>query len=656
MDIQLRKISFIGLFLVGLTTSLWAQGKHEAQGAKEMERYAFADAIKIYELEADKGYESIAMYKNLGDSYYFNGAFSGAHKWYSNMFDLMKSQGETEIGSEYYYRYAQTLKSLGYYDAANEALKIFSKIECEDARARMFLEQQDYLKDIEENSGRYQIKTIDINSPYSDYGATIYNDELVFTSARDTGGVSKRVHSWTGDGFTSLYSVSLDAEGKSGKVKRFAKEINTKFNESSAVFSADGKTMYFTANNFNHGKRGRNSEGTTLLKLYKASLVDGGWKEVEELPFNSDEFSTAHPALTSDGKWLYFSSDRLHGFGQSDLYKVAILPNGGYGEPINLGESINTEGRESFPFISTDNELYFSTDGRPGLGGLDIYVTQIKEDGSFSAVKNIGAPANTSSDDFAYYIDTTTRKGFLSSNRGYGMGKDDIFSFLETRKLNLDCTQNIVGKVYEKQTQRALSHTAVTLFDGSFNELVSVKTGDDGVYSFKDLSCGRRYRVRATLADYNTVEYTLDLPKQSGSMELDFGLEKTVVQVKKGDDLFKSMKLSPIYFDFDKSHIRSDAQVELAKVVEVLREYPEMKIEVSSYTDSRGNAKYNLELSHRRAKATVLWIVSQGIDPKRVSGKGYGETRLLNGCSKGTLCSKKEHQENRRSEFKVIDL
>ena len=659
-----KNILKIGLLsLLFSSFGIHAQELQEKKGAQQVERYAYVDAIKIYERVAKKGYESVEMYKNLGDSYYFNGKLTEANQWYEKMFGLFENPNyitaaaeKTSLPSEYYYRYGQTLKAVGNYQKSDAVLKTFEQKELGDSRGRLAKSEQDYLAEIKANSGRYNINSLTINSGYSDYGSTMFNNQLIFTSARDTGNLVKKTHTWTGDSFTSLYAATLDEEGTPGTPKRFAKEIKTKFNESTPVFSADGQTMYFTRNNFNKGKRGKDAHKTTLLKIYKATLENQKWRKVEELPFNSNDYSTAHPALTMDGKWMYFASDRENGKGQSDLYKVAVNPDGSFGQPINLGDAINTEGRESFPFITKDNELYFSTDGRPGLGGLDIYATKINADGSFTEVQNIGSPANSSLDDFAYYIDTKSRRGFLSSNRAEGMGNDDIYSFLETRRLSLECLQSIFGKVYDKQTQAPLAHANLTLYDGNFKQIGTVQTSADGKYEFKDLKCGSRYRINAGVEDYNTAEVAVDLPMQTGSTQVDFGLEKTRIEVKKGDDLFKVLKLNPIYFDFDKSNIRPDAAAELAKVVEVLRDYPEMKIDVRSHTDSRGNDAYNLSLSDRRAKSTIAWIVDQGISKERVDGKGYGETQLVNECSNGVKCSEAAHQENRRSEFIVLEL
>ncbi|MCP1996496.1 OmpA family protein [Flavobacterium sp. HSC-61S13] len=645
MKVNIKNILW-GISLL-LTTTLYAQ---ERRADKKYDQLAYIDAIRIYERVADKGYHSQKLYQNIGNSYYFNGKLADANIWYGQLFELPAAD---KIPTEYYYRYAQTLKATNQYAKADSYLEKFAALEVEDSRSVIFKANKDYLAEIKRNSGRYSMERFPVNTPFSDYGATVYNKQLIFTSSRDKTGFSTRIHTWTGEPFTRLYAADLGSDGKVGHPKIFATEVASMFNESTPVISADGNTMYFTRNNFLNGERKMDDKGTTLLKIYKATLENDRWTNVQELPFNSDQFNTAHPALTADGKWLIFASDREGTLGQSDLYKVAIGAHGTFGYPINLGAQINTAGRESFPFINADNELYFSTDGRPGLGGLDIYVTQMREDHTFSEVYNLGEPINGSDDDFAYYIDAQTRKGFFSSNR---TGNDDIYSFNELKRISLDCKQMIYGQIYDQPTATKLASAQVTLWDVDFNKLAETTSNAKGEYAFKDLNCGTRYRVKVVLEDYNTAEVTVNLPLITDKTQADFGLEKNRVEIKKGDDLFKVLKLEPIYFDFDKAEIRPDAQVELAKIVEVMNEYPQMVIDVRSHTDSRGNDNYNLRLSDKRAKATAKWIVEQGILSSRVMSRGFGETKPINACVNGKSCTEQQHQENRRSEFIILEM
>lgn len=637
-----------------LGTMAQAQEVQTKRAEARMENYAYIDAIQLYEHVANNGYHSQELLQNLGDAYYFNGKLVEAHKWYTYLFQEVEG---TAINSEYYYRYAQTLKSIEEYDQAAVVLEQFQKLETEDIRTKLIDGSKDYRAEIEANSGRYTLENLPFNSDASDYGTTVYEGNLIIASARERGKISKKVHSWTDAYFTSLYTVTVNEEGTYGALEPFAKNLQTKFNESTPVFTKDGNTVYFTRNNFNKGKRGVDADKTTLLKIYKATKNEKGkWSDAEEVPFNSNAFNTAHPALTADGKWMYFASDRANGFGKSDLYKVAIAENGSFGEPINLGETINTEGRESFPFITADNELYFSTDGRPGLGGLDIFAAKIKEDGSFTKVQNIGTPANGPLDDFAFYIDVESKKGYLSSNRANGVGNDDIYSFEELRPLVLDCIQGIEGIVFDVKTKERLPFADLKLYDADFNLVAEGKADENAFYSFPDLPCGVKFRINASLEGYNTVEETVELPNVTGVTKADLELEQERIKIKKGDDLFKVLNLNPIYFDLDKHNIRPDAAAELAKVHAVLVEYPTMKIDIRSHTDSRASHKYNEALSSRRAKSTADWLVANGISRARLTWKGYGENQLVNDCADGVDCTEEEHQLNRRSEFIVVEL
>ena len=334
----------------------FAQKTTVAKAEKNYDRFAYVDAIGNYEKVAEKGYQDEKMFQKLGNSYYFKAELPEALKWYDQLFALYPNQEP-----EYFYRYSQTLKSKGDYVKADQMLEQFNQKTTNDKRGILFKDNQNYLEEIKANSGRFQVVDAGVNSVFSDYGSSFLGNKLVFASARDTGGVSKKVFKWTNKSFTNLYWSEIKPDGEMGTPERFERKINSKFNESTPVFTQDGQTMYFTRNNFLEGKRGRDANKNTLLKLYKATLdKEGQWSNVTELPFNSNEYSVAHPALSLDEKILYFASDMPGTLGQSDLFRVKINGDGSYGIPENLGPEINTEGRETFPFISNDNELYFA--------------------------------------------------------------------------------------------------------------------------------------------------------------------------------------------------------------------------------------------------------------------------------------------------------
>lgn len=626
----------------------YSQQNQITSADKKYSNYAYVDAIKTYERIANKGYKSKDMFEKLGNSYYFNSELEQAAKWYGQLFAMTKN-----VDSEYYYRYAQSLKSIGQTDKANQVLEEFNKLTNGDSRAKLFTENRDYLSEIKANSGRYTINNSDINSAYSDYGTAFYLNKIVFASARDTGSVMQRKHKWTGEYFTNLYVADLDQDFNPSNIKKFDKTVNTKFHEATPVYTKDGKTVYFTRNNYLNGKKGKDENKTTLIKIYKATHKDQKWTNVTELPFNSDNYSTAHPALSPDEQTLYFASDMPGTVGQSDLYKVKINTDGTFGKPENLGKEINTEGKETFPYVTNENELYFASDGHPGLGGLDVFVAEIDANGNAKNIKNVGADVNSPKDDFAYIIDTKSRKGFYSSNKENGKGNDDIYQFLETKKLI--CNQELHGLVTDALTGEILPNTKVSLYNSDAELIASTISDSAGNYSML-VDCGKNYNVRAEKVDYVTKELMISVGELSGKTELPISLESSKCKVAIGDDLGKCFGIKMIYFDLDKSNIRQEAALDLEKILDVLNENPNMKLDIRSHTDSRATKSYNMDLSNRRAKSTIEWLIKNGINTNRLTGKGYGESELVNKCSDGVECSEEEHQMNRRSEFIITAI
>ena len=633
-----------------LSNSGFAQKAKIAAADKKYNSYAYIDAIQTYERLAEKGYQSVEMFEKLGNAYYFNSDFEKAVQSYEKLYQL-----QSELAPEYFYRYAQSLKATGKEKEAATILAKFENKSSDDSRSKRLKNNTDYLEDIKANVGIYTIENAGINSKYSDYGSTIVDNKLIFTSARDTGGVGQRKHAWTGEHFTNLYAAGVNGELIPSNPVRYDANVNSKFHEATPVFTKDGNTMYFTRNNYLDGKKGKDANKVTLLKIYKATLVNNRWTNVTELPFNSNNFSTAHPALSPDEQTLYFASDRPGTIGQSDLYKVAINSNGTYGEPINLGVEINTEGRETFPFVTKDNQLYFASDGHPGLGGLDVFTTKINNDGSFGEVENDGAEVNSPKDDFGYYRDSEINKGFFSSNRDGGLGSDDIYRFTSKDK----CKQILKGIVTDSATGETLAGVQLILLNKQYKVIAETTSDALGYYAF-DVNCRRTYHVRANKKDYTSKETKLRTPEVTGETKLDIQLESTICRVAVGDDLGKCFGIKMIYFDLDKSNIRKEASLDLAKILDVLIQNPTIKLDIRSHTDCRQTAKYNMALSDRRAKATIAWLVSKGIDSSRLTGRGYGESQLINDCgcepTNASNCTEEQHQMNRRSEFIITAL
>ncbi|MFB3390299.1 OmpA family protein [Flavobacterium sp. LAR06] len=428
--------------LLSFITS-FSQEKKESKLTKAdrlYEKYAYSEFIRVYEGVAERGFKSVDLFGKLGDAYLFNSDFDRANKWYTELFAL---EGDKE--PIYYYRYSQTLKSVGDIGKAVSYFEQFSRLDGNDMRVKNYKNNHGDLSEIADYSDCYLIEDVGINSSFSDYGLTVYHDKAVFTSSRKPENGKNMKDSWTSDYYTSLYWAALSKEGSLSEVQTFAKEVQGDYHESSPVFTKDGKTMYFAGNDV--AKRKSAAVSAVVLKIYKASLIDGQWKDIVVLPFNNDFYSCTHPALSPDEKTLYFVSDMPGGFGDSDLYEVSVGNNGAtYGSPVNLGAIVNTSGKETFPYLNTDGRLYFASNGHLGLGGLDLFVTDVKKGPVFSSVLNLGAPLNSSFDDFNYVKLDNSKIGFFSSNREGGKGKDDIYRFKEIKSIIIEEPNVIVSR------------------------------------------------------------------------------------------------------------------------------------------------------------------------------------------------------------------
>lgn len=650
----MKKIRLLGLLYLSMSFSIlgYSQLKREKQATKSFNQTAYFDAIKIYERMVEKGYINTVVLQNLADSYYFNSKFVEANVWYTLLFEAdYKKKNVAELSAEYYYRYAQTLKSVGDYKKSQQFMEVFAEKEQEDSRAVLYLTNRNYLAQIENKLNQYNIQAFDFNSIHSDFGGTILNNQFIFSSTRTINSQGKnQLDAWTNENYSKLYAARINQFGFEEPIL-FAPELNSKVNDATAIFTQDGQTVYFTRNNSNSkGKSKQNKEEVSVLKLYRVvKQRDEYWGQVEELPINSDNFNTTHPALTPDDKWLYFASDRNGTLGQSDLFRVPLYENGTFGKVENLGKTINTAGKENFPFISSDYHLYFSSDGHPGLGGLDVYAVKIYKDGSLGPVINMGEPINSNKDDFGFYLNPILGKGFVSSNREGGKGSDDIY-FIEEKPYR----RSIGGKVYDKETKEVLVDALIIISDVHNQKIDTIYTDVAGYYLSGPLECKHKYRFKVEKLGYNTVEIARTIKKEVGN--IDIGLEKAIKKVEVGDNLVTQLQLNSIYFDFSQADISSEASMELMKIVEFMKEYPTIKIDIRSYTDSRGDDAYNFWLSDQRVKETMRWMIQRGIDPRRLTGRGYGKTNLINHCSDGISCTETEHRVNRRCDFIIQDI
>ena len=640
-------------FFIAISSTVFAQNGKIQSVKDDYRDFAYVKTSEVLLEVANKGYKSVDLFQKLGNSYYFRNEMKDAAKWYGELMAM----GEV-IDPEYYFRYALALKGIQKYEESDVWMKKFNELKPEDLRGRAFMSKVDYKATIEDLSrDDIEVVNLDINTEFSDFGTIEYENGIVFASARGGG----RKYRWNEEPYLDLYSVEKTEDGSFGEVNEIEGDVNTKFHESSAVISPNGQYMFFTRNNFYRLRYKEDDTGINRLQLYRAKLQDDGtWGEIHKVHFNSEDYSVAHPTLNLTGSRLYFASDMPGTYGQSDIFVVDVNDDGTLGEPENLGSSINTEGQETFPFINTNGDLYYSSTGFPGLGGLDVFKSEgldktVETSTSRNfPIENVGKPVNSAGDDFGYYENLVTKRVYFSSNREGGKGSDDIYTFEIT-----ECTQLITGTVLDKKTMEPIADALVVLFDAEGTEIERKTVGPDGSFEF-EAGCRMEYLIRGEKETYTGDEKRFTTPTKKQDLAIQLLLEKDVQEISPCDDLAKILDIPIIYFDFDKSNIRYDAEIELQKVLAVLNKYPTMNIDIRSHTDCRGPASYNQKLSERRAQSTRQYLIDKGIDAERLTAKGYGESRLVNDCgcepSSESSCSEEEHQLNRRSEFIITGI
>ena len=608
-------------------------------------RYNRAQSAFLQLVRDDADFTDKKVIQSLADTYFFNSQYNQSYTWYRKLISLYPE----DIKSIYYLRASISARSNENYSIADRYMqKYFSMVKgtvIED----LYVADLNYLDSIAELRPKYIVETAKINTEQSDFSSAFFGqDKLVFSSTFQASG--QRDYDWTGEPFLDLYIADIGDEGQLMNTQKIEGDINTAFHESSAVFTKDLKTVYFTRNNYKNGKKRTDRKNTVRLKLLTASVdEDGNWSDVEELPFNNDNYSVAHPALSLDGKKLFFASDMPGTTGESDLWYVDIYKDGSYGDPINLGQKVNTEGRESFPYIASNGNFYFTSDGLIGFGGFDVFKAELSDSGIARDPENMGLPINSAGDDFGFLLQTDTNTGYISSNRdgNRGSASDQIYYFKPSK-----CVVEITGLVRDSNTGNLMPGATVKLLDMGMNIIAEQIVQQDARYSFpEEVECGQAYYlITENGLAYSIAETTFVAPTTSQSISVDMEIE-TFSKDCPPYDLGCLLGLNPIYFDLNKYFIRQDAEIELTKVFNAMIRFPELIIRIESHTDSRSPQSYNLRLSQNRATSTRNWLIQRGIAPTRLSAVGYGESQLINRCADGVPCTEAEHQLNRRSMF-----
>ncbi len=734
----------VGLLLVVCSTALYSQKtpKKLQEAQQVFDGFGYNQAIEKFE---SISLSEIDDKRKLAISYWRTNRMNEAEELFAA---IVRSEGHT---SEDIYSYAAILKENRKYEIAEKWMLIFVEENPNDLRGKDFIDNLLEFNKIVEDRGKQKIIRLNINTEEQDFGGAFYNGRLVYSSSGQHSKAVMRKWNGNGKGFLKVCVADIQSDGELNNIEEFDGRLSRKFHDGPVVFNSTGDLMIITRN----AERAETKKGQLKLQLVASQKVNGKWQNPVPLPFNSLSYSCGLASISGDDKWLYFVSNMPGGFGGTDIYRAAILPDGSFGKPENLGNHVNTEGDEMFPFYhAKDQILFFSSNGKMGLGGLDIFVAEVKDDLSIGKVFNPGNPINSSRDDFGIVIDEDQKMGYLSSNRfGVGVDDDDIFGIEIIEPFLFG---RIVQGVVRDQDNNLMDSVLVTLVDGFTGETKQLMTDSQGRYRFsndgkssfsvtaerdgyvknelisssdkqsvldmRDLIIRKHTKIFFKLAIFESVSgdpvsevvvkltnntdsattygetsrfgeciitlsnetalnsvgnFDLKIRKEgyltkiiSFKMEFDHEglydlneyikreLAETVKmeKVNVGLDLNAVMEIKPIYFDYANSEIREDAKKELDKIVKVMNENENIRIDLRSHTDSRGTSSSNMRLSQQRAKASENYIKSRITNPERVTSKGYGETQLVNKCIDGSDCSEEEHQQNRRTEFIILGL
>ncbi len=685
----------LSLLLIIAISPAFSQTKKEADLSKATEEFnslRYVSAINELSSIVNTDSMNVKAQEMIAYSYKMIKNYVEAMYWYE------KLTKQNNIKPDWFLFYAEALANNQQYERSEAAYRKYYTLIPSDKRAAAFASSN--LGMLSKNIGNWKVGFTNLNSQGSDYSPAYYKDGLLFTSNRSTKKFARRIFQWDNTPFSNLYaiptlksikvvdpdSIMAIAQSTNSKNYRFNDDdtaptsndsktignyntslerdtlglilerdlnlslikgaLNSKYHDGSAAVFPDG-SIIFTRNNYYKGTTRKSKDGVNKLKMYTVSGHDLG--KITEFPYNGDEFSTGHPTLSKDGNILIFASDRPGGYGGSDLYYCVKSGNGQWTRPVNLGKKINTEGNELFPFLDNNDYLFFASTGHVGLGGLDVFEAQLKEMRPVGDVKNMGAPINTSKDDFGLIRAADGKSGYFSSNR---RGNDDIYSFKKSSHVIL-----LQGTIMDGRTKLPLAGSRLLMrhLDG----IDTILTNAKAAFS----------RELPRDMDYELIAQKLGYINQIGFVS-SIGIEKDTV-IKRDIYLFKTENIQQyvlnncdslkrvfavqnIYYDLDRSEIRPNAKPALDELVTLMNRYPEITIITSSHCDSRASEAYNKSLSLRRAESSKSYLIMRGISPSRVRVEYYGKTRLVNRCYDGVPCSEELQQLNRRTEFDVI--
>jgi outer membrane protein OmpA-like peptidoglycan-associated protein len=616
------KIKYFTLVLLLASSSFFCQNNKIDKAHQLFETNQFVSAIDAYLEIVNSNQANTKVYKGLADSYYTIFNPTEAAKWYAKA-------TENEVDAETHFRYAQSLKSIGNLAEAKNQMTLFSKKSPKDSRAKEFMSSPNFSSEMNTRKSLFDVTPTTVSSnKTNDFSPVLSNDNvLYFVSTRNNSKTDKS----TNLPYLDIYQSIRSTEGVLSEAT-IIKELQTSYHDGPVAVSADGNTMYFARDGFGTGLFEKNKSSNVKigqLGIYKTTKINGKWSDVVALPINSASYSTSHPALSVDGKTLYFTSNMPGGFGETDIWKISISASG-YGSPENLGDQINTSGREAFAY-ATSSALYFASSGKQGFGGLDVF----KYDTNSGQISNLGKPVNSEKDDFSFSFNEKFNVAYFASNRS---GSDMIYN------ANPVCSvaSNVV--VLNKSNGKIIENASLSVIDNT-KKSIEIESDKTGKFYF-GANCNATYVLNATAIGFESNTKNISTTK---TKDASFVVELEPTKVIITD---KEVLLDNIYFEFNNSFITAQGAAELDKLVQVMNEFPAMIIYVKAHTDSKGSVAYNAKLSDQRAQSTVQYVISKGISMDRISGKGVGSAEPKINCKSN--CTDEQHALNRRSEFLIV--
>lgn len=645
--LNIRKSAITLLYSSLLTMNVMAQYSLK-EADQEFEKLNFSIAVKKYE-KAYVSKPTMMAVNGMAKSFLQMRNFQLAEAWYEKLVSMEGAPVDSYIS------YAAVLKNNGKYTEAKKQYQYlrdnhFPGVEV--ATMNRMIRSCDSAVYWMNNPTDIQVRNLSsINTEYAEWACLSFSGGLLFLSDRLEKDYNNKKYGWTGNGYTRLYF----SDNKRAATPLDTDNINGAFHTGEATLSADASEIIFSKTNNAVRKERRVGDkkvNTVGFSLYKSRFVNGKWSAVTPLSFGAAAkgYSINDPFLTSNGKYLYFSSDMPGGYGGADIYQVERLSDGSWSTPVNVGPRVNTNGDERCPAFDEKGNFYFASDNLIGMGGLDIFVVP---GGDYAKVDpvNMGYPVNSSDDDFAIrFKDSST--GYLSSNRQGGKGSDDIYSFQLNASQVEQSFIKLRGKVVNKTTLAPIANAVVTITDSSRNERRQTSTDKEGFFGLR-LDTIATYQVKAEKTGYLHDNGTsVDVSTVNSNDSVFVLLKLDSILLNHPQRLFD--QIGNIYFDFDKWDLKPEMKADVDKIVNILQREPTLKVKISAYTDSRGKPDYNLKLSQKRAQSVVNYMKEQGIEEDRLEAQGYGASHLVNGCSAGVPCTEAEHLQNRRVEFTLF--